>query len=242
MLMYLFAVFFVQVVEEELSSLQQQGGSESDWEIAEELKKHWGSIGRGVYTLYMSITGGMNWQEPAAPLLLLSPVFVLVFCLYIAVAIFCVLNTVTGILVEKANSIVGMDKDNFLWREMRKRKQWIEEVKRSFRRADTNDSGRLSREEFEAQMNNVSVQMDLKSLGIDTQVTEPDILFELFDFDGDGTIDINEFATGVQRLHGHASALDMGALKTTSRYLRDDIQELMRLAARRTGNVAARLD
>jgi len=179
-----------------------------------------------VYTLYLSITGGLNWSDAADPLLELSPWFALIFCVYMAIAVFCVLNTVTGILVEKANTIVQIDKESFLLHEMRKRKKWVEEVKDSFIRADTNGSGKLNWEEFNQQMNDVNVQMDLKALGIDVLITEPEVLFELFDFDGDGTIEIQEFATGVQKLHGKANAVDMAALKVSTKIIRKDVDQI----------------
>jgi hypothetical protein len=224
MLMYLFGVLFIQLAEEELARVR--GSPEEQEFSAQELRIYWGSLGSAVYTLYLSISGGIDWKSAAQPLEDISASYLVPVCTYIAVALFCMLNTVTGIFVEKANSIVSADKDRVLWDELAKRKTWVDEVKRSFKTADADGSGELSWEEFSEQMQNLKVQTDLKMLGIDVLVTEPETLFELFDFDGNGTIEIDEFATGVQKLHGPASAIDLAALTRFCRHLRQDVAEL----------------
>merc|ERR1719356_699911 len=59
----------------------------------------------------------------------------------------------------------------------------------------------------------MEMQMQLKSLGMDVLATEPRSLFELFDTDGSGMVDINEFLMGLRRLHGPASAVDTCGIK-----------------------------
>merc|ERR1712050_690027 len=59
----------------------------------------------------------------------------------------------------------------------------------------------------------MEMQMQLKSLGVDVLATEPRSLFELFDVDGSGMVDINEFLMGLRRLHGPATAIDTCGIK-----------------------------
>jgi hypothetical protein len=218
MLVYLFAVLFVQVVEIHLA------GSTGDSD--DELRTHWGSIARALLTLYMSITGGQNWETAANSLLTISPLMVVAYCAYIAIAVFCVLNTVTGIFVEKAMQITSADEDCMMWNELDRRKKWVRDVKLLFRSAEGGHTGKLEWEEFCKLLNDLHMQNILKSLGVDVMAIEPRILFDLFDTDGGGTIEINEFANALQKLHGSAQAIDMARMKYKLMGMNKKIKEI----------------
>merc|ERR1711908_207604 len=78
-IMFIFGVCFVQLVERELAS-----GRDSDTEA--HMREHWGSLIQAVYTLYMSITAGVDWREPANALKQVGPLTVFAFCGYITVS------------------------------------------------------------------------------------------------------------------------------------------------------------
>ncbi|CAK0889123.1 unnamed protein product [Prorocentrum cordatum] len=52
-------------------------------------------------------------------------------------------------------------------------------------------------------------QTAFTDMGIDVSFQQAKVLFKLFDWDGDGRIDINEFAQGVHHLKGPARSLDV---------------------------------
>jgi voltage-gated sodium channel len=212
MLMYIFAVSFVQIVENELAGAAE-GADGAPTYVDHELLAHWGSLSRALYTLYMSITNGMSWDAAVEPLLRISPFLAGAFCVYIAIALFCVLNTITGIFCEKAIQIVSADEDCMMWNELDRRKAWVRDVKRLFRGADGGDNGRLEWEGFCKLLKDFQMQNILKSIGVDVMAVKPRMLFDLFDTDGSGTIEINEFADALQKLHGSAKAVDMATLK-----------------------------
>jgi len=207
MLMYLFAVMFVQIVENELASAGDPVHNE------DELRAHWGSLSRALYTLYMSITNGMSWDAAAEPLLMISPALALAFCAYIAIALFGVLNTITGIFCEKAMQIASADEDCMMWNELDRRKRWVRDVRRLFRSAEGGHTGRLDWDSFCNLLGDLQMQNVLKSLGVDVTAIEPRMLFDLFDTDGGGTVEINEFASGLMKLHGSAKAVDLARIK-----------------------------
>jgi len=191
MLMFLFGVCFLQAVEGRLRT----GG---DLALESTLREHWGSVVLSIYTLLMSITGGISWVEPAEPLLQVHPALATAFCAYIAICVFCILNIVTGIIVEKSGEIVDRDSDFRYWNEMDQRKKWIRDVKAIF---DHMAPGRtnVNWPTFCAAMSSVKMQLRLKSLGIDVLATEKRSLFELLDIDGNGTIDFPEFLSLMAR-------------------------------------------
>jgi Ca2+-binding EF-hand superfamily protein len=205
MLMYLFAVSFVQIVETQLAN----GTIGSDGELV----VYWGSLPRAIYTLYLSITNGISWDDAAKTLLMISPSLVVAYCAYIAIALFCVLNTITGIIVDKATNVISADDDCRMWNELDKKKRWVRDVKLLFRKADKDNTGKLEWEGFHKLLTDLQMQNILKCLGVDVMAIEPRMLFDLFDTDGGGSIDINEFASSIQKLHGSAKAVDLARLK-----------------------------
>ena len=51
-----------------------------------------------MHTLFMSITGGVNWLDVYAPLREVSMVALWLFNLYVVIGFFTILNVVTGVL------------------------------------------------------------------------------------------------------------------------------------------------
>ena len=100
-----------------------------------------------------------------------------------------------------------------MWNELDRRKRWVRDVKLLFRSADGGNTGRLDWEGFCKLLKDIHTQNTLNSLGVDVMAVEPRMLFDLFDTDGGGTIEINEFAAALQKLHGSAQAIDMARLK-----------------------------
>jgi len=224
MLMYLFAVGFLQIVEDKLVDAMSTPGTDPTY--INEMRFYWGSLPIAVYTLFLSITNGISWDRPAETLRTISPVMIAAYCVYIAIAVFCVLNTITGIFVEKANAITSADEDCRLWSELSKRRRWVRQVKDLFDKADPDQTGKVDWDGFQEMMRDIHMQENLKSLGVDVLATEPRMLFDLFDADGGGTIEIDEFASGLQTLHGFAKAVDVAGLKYALRGLSRKVSQL----------------
>merc|ERR1712119_128353 len=73
-------------------------------------------------------------------------------------------------------------------------------------RVDTDGSGTISKTEFQDCMADLEIVGSIEFLGVDTRNT--DVLFNLLDVDGDGSIGIWELVEGLDRLKGNASSLD----------------------------------
>merc|ERR1719261_402071 len=96
-----------------------------------------------INTLYMTISGGVDWGDVCKPLTDIHPVMGFLFAMYIAFGVLCVLNIVTGVFVENANKITSNDEDQMIMEELNQRKIWISEVKALFETADQDGSGVL---------------------------------------------------------------------------------------------------
>merc|ERR1719421_1251605 len=113
-----------------------------------DLLELFGSMLVTLLTLYQSITGGMDWGDVAAPLIEIHPVMGFFFATYIAFAVLCVLNVVTGVFVENANKIVQNDIHNQLLVQATQRREWMRDVQKVFDLADLDRNG-LDLDEFQ---------------------------------------------------------------------------------------------
>merc|ERR1719296_110381 len=79
------------------------------------LSEYFGSTSRSVYTLYKSVSGGIDWQDVSDPLMTqISPWLGVVFTGYSAFAVLVLLNLVTGMFVEAAHKLSKSDKETEL--------------------------------------------------------------------------------------------------------------------------------
>merc|ERR1719482_1510829 len=83
-----------------------------------------------IKTLFRSITGGIDWIDAAQPLRQVSEVLEYAFMIYIAFGLLCVLNVITGVFVENANSITREDEESVLLEVLEDKKRWIDDVAR----------------------------------------------------------------------------------------------------------------
>ena len=58
-------------------------------------------------------------------------------------------------------------------------------------------------------MTDWKTRVAFEDMGLDISFEHAALLFKLFDWDGDGHIDVNEFAHGVYHLKGNARSLDV---------------------------------
>lgn len=177
-------------------------------EEAEELLRFFGTLDRTMLSLYQTISDGIHWHEVMEPLARhcsgwLAPIF----ALYIAFALFALMNVITGVFVESAMRTAEDDKRRVL----------INQMRQLFEGADVDKSGSISWNEFEMQLDDPQMQTYLRA--IDLHQEEARELFHLLDSDGSGEIDSTEFVNGCIRLHGSAKAIDFAAFVHEYRWL-----------------------
>merc|ERR1712232_528963 len=84
LVMYVFAVGLLQIVVE---NYEQQSSDNQD-----ELTEYFGSLINSIFTLFLCISGGIDWADAATPLIEVSPFLVLALTIYVAFCTMCVLN------------------------------------------------------------------------------------------------------------------------------------------------------
>jgi len=169
-----------------------------------------------IFTLYMSITGGVDWWEVQRVMLRIGTPYGVLFALYVAIMFFALLNIVTGIFVNDAVEMTQRDRDVILRLENEKRREAIQSLKNIFAELDTG-SGVLTLEDFSASLETPQMAALLSCLGLD--VTDTVGLFEALDMDGSDGLDIKEFVKGCMQLRGQAKTVDMVTLMRENKRL-----------------------
>jgi len=173
----------------------------------EQLALFYGSIQRTMLTLFMSVTGGIDWRVAAYPLARLGMWYSVLWVGYIAFMVLGVLNILTGIFVDAAMQSMNGDRDNVVATRIEENQSLIKGINALFKATDKDGSGFLSEEEFEMLLEDVEMVAYLDAMGID--ISEVKYLWRLLDADHSGQISINECVAGFLRMKGPARAIDI---------------------------------
>merc|ERR1712014_40692 len=103
------------------------------------------------------------------------------------------------------------DRDFIVQEQMLEKERDAASMYNLFHEIDTSNSGYITMEEFEAHVNDARMAAYFHSMKLD--VTEARVLFQLFDYDQSGSIDIEEFILGCDKLKGEAKSMDMAILQ-----------------------------
>jgi len=99
-------------------------------------------------------------------------------------------------------------------------------MQRVFEELDANDSGTITLDEFEKQIQDENILSYLSSLELD--IDQVRTLLTLLDRDQNGEVDIEEFITGCLRLKGGAKSLDMAILQYQIEWILHTVDVLAR--------------
>mmetsp|Transcript_58298 Transcript_58298/g.130191 ORF Transcript_58298/g.130191 Transcript_58298/m.130191 type:complete len:614 (-) Transcript_58298:41-1882(-) len=214
---FLFGVFFMQFSLNYLETTDSQA----------ELLAYFGSLSRTMMTLYQAISGGIDWGTAVATLLPVSYWMEYVFSAYVFFTVFCCLNIITGIFVDNAKALKVADEENMHHEAMRERQKWVAQVAELFSRLDADNTGTVTKQDFETTLaNSERVTTCFEKLGINTDATDTDELWQLFDLGANGAIDQDDFAIAIKQYHGQARSIDLFVLRKEVRQISKLVQKL----------------
>merc|ERR1719362_1662991 len=99
---------------------------------------YYGSLWLSLYTLFLSVTSGLDWGGASDALRHVEMYHaVLLYIFFIALTVFAVLNVVTGVFVENATKLAGQDRDLMIQDNLNQREEYIEDALTVFHEADT---------------------------------------------------------------------------------------------------------
>eukprot|EP00929_Paragymnodinium_shiwhaense_P117085 TRINITY_DN8725_c0_g2_i1.p1 TRINITY_DN8725_c0_g2~~TRINITY_DN8725_c0_g2_i1.p1 ORF type:complete len:647 (+),score=121.68 TRINITY_DN8725_c0_g2_i1:86-2026(+) len=216
--MSVFAVVFGQVI-----SLARQVSPEI-MEV-DGMGLHWGTLSRCMYTLYLSVSGGVSWMEVAKPLQELGGATFGGFMVYVALIQWVVLNVVTGCFCESAAEAARKDVSLAVQAHRADRDNFLKKAKAIFRSIDRDGSGVLNIEEMKPYLDSEPAHALFAALDLD--IGDVCGLFELLDEDGTEQVDLEEFMFGCLRLRGGAKALDIAKIQHSADRLEQRLNALL---------------
>eukprot|EP00933_Yihiella_yeosuensis_P065111 TRINITY_DN68756_c0_g1_i1.p1 TRINITY_DN68756_c0_g1~~TRINITY_DN68756_c0_g1_i1.p1 ORF type:complete len:270 (+),score=53.27 TRINITY_DN68756_c0_g1_i1:87-812(+) len=175
------------------------------------LLEFWGDVFQGMLTLFMTITGGVNWYDCVMPLEKVSHATLYMFLAFIFVTYFCVLNVVTGVFCNSAIEAAGDDPDLQAFHISQQHKTTRSKIKEFFHKMDTDGSGMVSVLEFEQALSDEEMLSNFEAIGVG--VSEAWEVFQLLDSDHSNTVDGDEFIEGCLKLHGGSSEVDVALIR-----------------------------
>lgn len=196
MFVYVLGVYFTQVVLNRRLTIKDEGK-----EAPGDLEKYWGSLAKAVFSLYCSITGGIDWEVAARPLMdHVSPEMGLIYVLYITFTVFAMLNVVTGVFIESVMKHANSEN------ELRT----MHNVQQLFKMLDIDNKGEITWDDFEMSLHKPEMMAFFKTIDVD--ISHAKNLFEVLDVDGSGCINADEFMDGCLRIWSPSKGLDLRVL------------------------------
>lgn len=223
LIIYVFSIIFLYGVTEQIRSDRP-----SNDEMAVLLGLY-GSVPRASTTLFMTISGGIDWRDAVSPLRSLSWMFEPLFNFYVFFMVIGVLNVVVGAFVAATAEISSRDRDYLVKNEMTQMDAYGKKVKTFFKEADKDHSGQLSWEEFKDYLKIPKVSAYFRSLELD--VSQAHLVFKLLDGDGSNEVNLEEFLQGCMRLRGPARSLDMNVLLYENKRLHSKMESFMKMVS-----------
>lgn len=220
--MWAFGIAISQVVAEHWSEQKLLGKPLAE---TDDLLVFFGSLWTSLFTLFMTVAGGIDWRDAALPLQNLdNKSGFLLYLLYVVCMTVCVMNVLTGTFCNAAMETAALDKDSIISFHMQDLQRYVERLKAVFSNMDDSGDGQCSREEFENHLGDVEVQALFRSL--DIGVRDALCIFDLLDTDNSKTIDITEFVSGCISLRGNAKASQLEKLRLLGRDTQSRIRML----------------
>lgn len=131
--------------------------------------RHWRTVSDSMLTLFMSITGGLSWEDALSPLRNASPVAVIFMVVYIVMTVFAVLNVVTGVFCNTAIESANADKDIAVIKQLQKHSSHVEALRKIFEEIDADSLDVVSIHDLEEAMQQQKLSSFLESMGISTE-------------------------------------------------------------------------
>eukprot|EP00913_Durusdinium_trenchii_P023959 g22501.t1 len=198
LLLYLCALIFAQGISESLADdvfLDQE----------EAVRNHFGSVGRTMLSLYMSVTGGADWIIYYEILEYTGFLYPWLFLAFTFLFTFALVNILTALFVEKAVEGAKPEREYRILHERQKLAHQAAELRELFFKMDLDHSGRISWEDLEGMLDSNIVAF-MGSIGL--EVTDAEFLWKLVAGE-DGDLEITTFVDTCMAVRGQASTLDV---------------------------------
>uniref|UniRef100_A0A7S1FKU2 EF-hand domain-containing protein n=1 Tax=Noctiluca scintillans TaxID=2966 RepID=A0A7S1FKU2_NOCSC len=174
--------------------------------LVDDMQAFFGSMPMSLLSLFMTISGGVDWWEVGFLLSKISTVYLLTFLCFLSVSMLAVMNVITGIFVKEALESAEKDRDLQLQLELEENRYLLLKLHSFFQDMDASDTGRVTLQQFEGYLAIDDVRILFQQIGL--EVSDAVSFFKILDVDGSEELSIEEFVMGCMRFKGKASRLD----------------------------------
>jgi len=225
LMVFVFSIVFSSAVAAYISDAEQTNIYVTD------LQTFFGTLLMTMLTLFMAISGGIDWWDICKLLMEVGVVYLLIFLVYIVIAVLAVLNVINAIFVNDAVDATQRDLDLRSQAELAENRVMLRRLATIFQHMEKDRRGVVSCEAFVGHMGNEEMKNQLSLLGLDW--IDGVALFRFLDVDQRNYLTIDEFVMGCLRLKGEAILVDMDVeIKETKHLLMDIHNSLMNNAAK----------
>lgn len=226
LLFYSFGVLFTQLVTDQCreEAIAKSHDINSIPECTNQNASLWRSIPESMLTLFMAITGGLDWENAMQPLMEISLLAGLCLVMYMTITYFAIVNVITGVFVTTAMETTSADKDLAVMKQLQRHNAQVEDLKSLFKEISGGEHNEVSISQFSTAMSIPKFKAFLQAMGISTE--DVGVLFKLLDADASGLVELDEFVKGCLNLHGTAKSLQLARMSYENKLTRREIKQL----------------
>merc|ERR1719331_1346570 len=209
LIIFCFALIFLS------AAASYMEGADVNDQMAHRIADNFGSAKNAAFSLFFSISNGVDYRPLAAELEHIHWALFYVFCFYIFVMVFGILNVLIGVFCEQANQTSALDDDLIIQAEQERMSNFLVNMKKLFNDIDKDDSGTIQWEEFRDYIKDEHVMTYLLAQGLN--LFDASQLFRLLDEESKGKVDLFTFIYIMLRLTGDARNTDIMMLHSDIR-------------------------
>lgn len=227
--MFLFSIIFLSGVVQYIADAPPNNTD------VENMKVFFGSLPMTILTLFMSVSGGVDYWEVLKLLLVISHGYAMLYMLFIVLTVLAVLNVINAIFVNDAMETTRMDKDLRMHQELDETKMELERLTSIFIEMDEKGMGTINLQDFLKQVERDDMKIAFALIGV--HFADGHTFFKHLDANCNGLLSIDEFVIGCIRIKGGGILIDMDVrLKETKAkmkaWMRDHQAALTLLSSR----------
>jgi len=181
--------------------------SPADYGQIDSLKTFFGSLSITLLTLFMAMSGGIDWWDVVKLLLEINVAYCLIFVVFVCLTVIAALNIITGVFVNEGLAMARMDHDLRYQADLRESRAMAARLHNLFQTIVKHSHQSISMEEMKRALQREDVSTLFSVLGI--EITDAAAFFDLLDQDHSGFVEIDEFVVVCLRLRGRSGMINM---------------------------------